>query len=179
MGDLQGGEYLFRDCHSTYTLAVAHANFFKGGELRLPVCIRRRGRWVNVTIYQIDVKTAECPTCEKIVIDRFLSPEFLGERPRERMFGGVVGFIKAGNTTILPSVITMKNDGTIEIYPCDQEGKFFFETFHENDNLTAVSIEFAYIVDDEQNAGQTLKLMNALQKENHLSPDERTALTQV
>ena len=44
---LDKGEYLFGDCHSTYTFAVAHANFFKGGELKLPVSIRKRRNWVS------------------------------------------------------------------------------------------------------------------------------------
>ena len=175
---LDKGEYLFGDCHSTYTFAVAHANFFKGGELKLPVSIRKRRNWVNVTIYQIDVETAECDTCEKIVIEPFLTPEFLGENPRDRMFGGIVGFKKAENV-LMSSVITMKKDGTIEIFPCDHEGKFFFEPFHEEDKMCAVSIEFAYFLDDKQNAGQTLKLMNVLQEKNHLPADERTELTYV
>lgn len=170
--------YLFKDCHSAYTFAVAHANFFKDGQLKLPVGIRRRGNWVNVVIYQIDVETVECATCEKIVIDPFLKPEFLGEKPKDRMFAGIVGYKTAGNSSLLSSVIAMKKDGTIEIYPCDHEGKFFFVPFHKGDHLCAVSIEFSYIMDDG-NPEQTLKLMNVLQEVNHLTPDERTMLTHI
>ena len=93
--------YLFKDCHSTYALAVAHANFFKGGQIKLPVSIRKRGKWVNVIIHQINVKTAECDTHEKIVIEPFLTPEYLGKIPKDRMFGGIVAYTKEGNTNII------------------------------------------------------------------------------
>ena len=171
--------YLFKDCHSTYALAVAHANFFKGGQLKLPVSIRKRGKWVNVIIYQINVKTAECETHEKIVIEPFLTPEYLGKIPKDRMFGGIVAYTKGGNPKILSSVIAMKKDGTIEICPCDEEGKFFFDEFYENeDEMNAVCIEFTYIVDD-LNPEQTPKLMSVLQELNHLTDDEQERLTRV
>lgn len=170
--------YLFKDCHSTYALAVAHANFFKGGQLKLPVSIRKRGKWVNVIIYQINVKTAECDTHEKIVIEPFLTPEYLGKIPKDRMFGGIVAYTKGGNPKILSSVIAMKKDGTIEIYPCDEEGKFFFEFYKDEDEMNAVCIEFTYIVDD-LNPEQTPKLMSVLQKKNHLSDEEQADLTRI
>ena len=170
--------YLFKDCHSTYALAVAHANFFKGGQLKLPVSIRKRGKWVNVIIYQINVKTAECDTHEKIVIEPFLTPEYLGKIPKDRMFGGIVAYTKEGNPKILSSVIAMKKDGTIEIYPCDEGGKFFFEFYKDEDEINAVCIEFTYIVDD-LNPEQTPKLMSVLQKKNHLSDEEQADLTHV
>ena len=170
--------YLFKDCHSTYALAVAHANFFKGGQLKLPVSIRKRGKWVNVIIYQINVKTAECNTHEKIVIEPFLTPEYLGEIPKDRMFGGIVAYTKGGNPKILTSVIAMKKDGTIEICPCDEEGKFFFEFYKDEDEMNAVCIEFTYIVDD-LNPEQTPKLMSVLQKKNHLTDEEQADLTHV
>lgn len=170
--------YLFKDCHSTYALAVAHANFFKGGQLKLPVSIRKRGKWVNVIIYQINVKTAECDTHEKIVIEPFLTPEYLGKIPKDRMFGGIVAYTKEGNPKILSSVITMKKDGTIEICPCDEEGKFFFEFYKDEDEMNAVCIEFTYIVDD-LNLEQTPKLMSVLQKKNHLLDEEQADLTRI
>lgn len=170
--------YLFKNCHSTYALAVAHANFFKGGQLKLPVSIRKRGKWVNVIIYQINVKTAECDTHEKIVIEPFLTPEYLGKIPKDRMFGGIVAYTKEGNPKILSSVITMKKDGTIEICPCDEEGKFFFEFYKDEDEMNAVCIEFTYIVDD-LNPEQTPKLMSVLQKKNHLLDEEQADLTRI
>ena len=170
--------YLFKDCHSTYALAVAHANFFKDGQLKLPVSIRKRGKWVNVIIHQINVKTAECDTHEKIVIEPFLTPEYLGKIPKDRMFGGIVAYTKGGNPKILSSVIAMKKDGTIEICPCDEEGKFFFEFYKDEDEMNAVCIEFTYIVDD-LNPEQTPKLMSALQELNHLTDDEQADLTHV
>ena len=170
--------YLFKDCHSTYALAVAHANFFKGGQLKLPVSIRKRGKWVNVIIYQINVKTAECDTHEKIVIEPFLTPEYLGKIPKDRIFGGIVAYTKEGNPKILSSVIAMKKDGTIEIYPCDEEGKFFFEFYKDEDEMNAVCIEFTYIVDD-LNPEQTPKLMSVLQELNHLTDEQQENLTRV
>ena len=170
--------YLFKDCHSTYALAVAHANFFKGGQLKLPVSIRKRGKWVNVIILQINVKTAECETHEKIVIEPFLAPEYLGKIPKDRIFGGIVAYTKEGNPKILSSVIAMKKDGTIEIYPCDEEGKFFFEFYKDEDEMNAVCIEFTYIVDD-LNPEQTPKLMSVLQELNHLTDEQQENLTRV
>lgn len=159
-------------------MAVAHANFFKGGQLKLPVSIRKRGKWVNVIIYQINVKTAECDTHEKIVIEPFLTPEYLGKIPKDRMFGGIVAYTKEGNPKILSSVITMKKDGTIEICPCDEEGKFFFEFYKDEDEMNAVCIEFTYIVDD-LNPEQTPKLMSVLQELNHLTDEQQENLTRV